>query len=241
MVKTIWIHSCSRLNSFPDRILSCSYLETVISCFQKSFKTKFKLTRTFQLHWTPYIDHKSQGQWYCVPISLHTIAVRFKASMALDVSNSDSKASNSHAIVQAVSSRFPSAAARVRSRVRTEWHWGRFSPKTSVSSANLHSTNYFIRIIIMRGWYNRPISRRRTKWTCHPNPTPRIKKRLRIPQRREHARVFPCCVVLWPCDGDDPLPASPKSWVKGLAISKVKSGLEKGNMIAEDENIKAGI
>jgi hypothetical protein len=24
----------------------------------------------------------------------------------------------------------------------TTWHWGRFSPSTSVSSANLHSTNY---------------------------------------------------------------------------------------------------
>jgi hypothetical protein len=33
----------------------------------------------------------------------------------------------------------------------TKWHWGRFSPSTSVSSANLHSTGYptFIIIIII--------------------------------------------------------------------------------------------
>jgi hypothetical protein len=41
----------------------------------------------------------------------------------------------------------------------TKWHWGRFSPSTSVSPANLHSTNYstITIIIIIWGWYNRPI------------------------------------------------------------------------------------
>jgi hypothetical protein len=35
----------------------------------------------------------------------------------------------------------------------TKWHWGRFSPSTSVSPANFHSTNDYTRIIL--GWYNR--------------------------------------------------------------------------------------
>jgi hypothetical protein len=38
----------------------------------------------------------------------------------------------------------------------TKWRWGRFSSSTSVSPANLHSTN-FSTIIIIRGWYNRPV------------------------------------------------------------------------------------
>jgi hypothetical protein len=37
----------------------------------------------------------------------------------------------------------------------TKWHWGRFSPSTSVSPANPHSTNYSI-IIDHPGLYNRP-------------------------------------------------------------------------------------
>jgi hypothetical protein len=38
-----------------------------------------------------------------------------------------------------------------------KWRWGRFSPRTSVSPANLHSI-YFSTIIfiITRGWHNRP-------------------------------------------------------------------------------------
>jgi hypothetical protein len=52
------------------------------------------------------------------------------------------------AIDQAVSRWLPTAAARVRARIwscgvlwRTKWRWGRFSPSTSVSPANFHSTN----------------------------------------------------------------------------------------------------
>jgi hypothetical protein len=37
------------------------------------------------------------------------------------------------------------------------WCWGRFSPRTSVSPANLHSSCFSIIIItITRGWHNRP-------------------------------------------------------------------------------------
>jgi hypothetical protein len=38
-----------------------------------------------------------------------------------------------------------------------KWRWGRFSPRTSVSPANLHSICFSIIIfIITRGWHNRP-------------------------------------------------------------------------------------
>jgi hypothetical protein len=39
----------------------------------------------------------------------------------------------------------------------TRWRWGRFSPSTSVSPANLHSTSWSTIILIYhRGLYNRP-------------------------------------------------------------------------------------
>jgi hypothetical protein len=55
-----------------------------------------------------------------------------------------------HAISQAVSRRIPIAAVRVPSLFWSwflwwaKWHWGSFSPSTSVSPANSHSTNCFI-------------------------------------------------------------------------------------------------
>jgi hypothetical protein len=48
--------------------------------------------------------------------------------------------------------------------------WGRSSPSTSVSPANLHSTKFSI-MIITRGRYNRPFSGRRAEWT-HLDSTP---------------------------------------------------------------------
>jgi hypothetical protein len=45
----------------------------------------------------------------------------------------------------------------------TKRHWGRFSPSTSVSPANHHSTNFCI-IIITRGWHNRLIGGRSAEW-----------------------------------------------------------------------------
>jgi hypothetical protein len=54
---------------------------------------------------------------------------------------------NGRAIAQAVSRWLPTAMARVRALVCvkwdlwwTKWLWGRFSPSTLVSTANLHST-----------------------------------------------------------------------------------------------------
>jgi hypothetical protein len=68
------------------------------------------------------------------------------------------KTGRSRAIAQAVSRWLPTAVWW------RKWVWGRFSPSTSVSPANLHSTKFSI-IIITRGRYNRPFSGRRAEWT----------------------------------------------------------------------------
>jgi hypothetical protein len=81
------------------------------------------------------------------------------------------------AIAQAVSRWVPIAAARV-DLWWTKWRWGRFSPSTSVSTANLHSTKFSI-IIITRGRYSMPFSGRRAEWTqfgLHP-PLCELKKK----------------------------------------------------------------
>jgi hypothetical protein len=46
----------------------------------------------------------------------------------------------------------------------TKRHWGMFSPNTSVSLANHHSTNFSI-IMITRDWHNGPIGGRSAEWT----------------------------------------------------------------------------
>jgi hypothetical protein len=46
----------------------------------------------------------------------------------------------------------------------TKRHWGRFSPTTSISPANHHSTNFSI-IVINKGWHNKPIGSRSVGWT----------------------------------------------------------------------------
>jgi hypothetical protein len=82
------------------------------------------------------------------------------------------------AIAQAVSRWLPTAAAWVQTRVVmwdlwwTKWRWDRFSPSTSVSLANLHSTNFStITITYHPGLVQSASSGRRTQ-----SPTPRIKK-----------------------------------------------------------------
>jgi hypothetical protein len=74
------------------------------------------------------------------------------------------------AVAQAVTRWLPTAATRVRVRASmwgswwTKRHWGRFSPRTSVSPASHHSTNFSI-TIIARGWNNRRIGGRSAEWT----------------------------------------------------------------------------
>jgi hypothetical protein len=81
-------------------------------------------------------------------------------------------------IGQAVSRRLPTAAARVRAQVRSRGICGgqsgtgedflrvlRFSLLILIPPTAPHSSS------ISRGWYNRPVSGRRTKWTqSHPTP-----------------------------------------------------------------------
>jgi hypothetical protein len=62
----------------------------------------------------------------------------------------------------------------------TKWHWGRFSPSTSVSLASRHSTKFFI-LIITQGRYSRSIGGRRAEWTqLNSTATIRIKKRFAV-------------------------------------------------------------
>jgi hypothetical protein len=118
------------------------------------------------------------------------------------------------AIAQAVSHRLPTVAARVQSQVMwdlwwTKWHWVRFPPSTSVSPVNSHSTD--CSTLIIRVWYNRPNSGRRTKCTqSHPTPK-EIKKivkwdvnlRSQVEIQRRFGRRYclhSCaCRVLLPC------------------------------------------
>jgi anti-sigma factor RsiW len=63
-----------------------------------------------------------------------------------------------HATAQAVSLRLPTAEARVRIQVS---HVAFVVDKVALGQVfSSHSSTY-----ILRGWYNRPISGRRTKWT----------------------------------------------------------------------------
>jgi hypothetical protein len=60
------------------------------------------------------------------------------------------------AITQVVSYQLPTAATRDRAQFMwdlwwTKWHWSRFSPSTSVSLANSHSTECFTLIIYHPG------------------------------------------------------------------------------------------
>jgi hypothetical protein len=90
-----------------------------------------------------------------------------------------------HAIAQAASRRLPTAADRIRVQVMSRGICGgqsgieagflrvlRFPPLILISPTAPHSSS------IIRGWYNRPISGRRTKWT-QSHPTPRNLKKLK--------------------------------------------------------------
>jgi hypothetical protein len=82
------------------------------------------------------------------------------------------------AIGQAVSRRLPNAAAWVRTRFKScricwwrKWHWGKFSPSTSVPlPIRLPPTAPKSSYIIL-GCYSRPNSSPRTKWTHSLTPS----------------------------------------------------------------------
>jgi hypothetical protein len=89
-------------------------------------------------------------------------------------------------IAQAVSRRIPTAAARVRAQVRSYGICGGQSGHVFSKYFGFPCQFSFHRLLhtssIIRGWYNRPISGRHTKWTqSHPirrNPPPPKKKTL---------------------------------------------------------------
>jgi hypothetical protein len=82
-------------------------------------------------------------------------------------------------IANAVSRPFPTAAARVQSQVGSCGICGGLS---DTGTSFLRVVRFPLPILIpptaprsssiIRGWYNRPVSGRRTKWT-QPHPTPR--------------------------------------------------------------------
>jgi hypothetical protein len=93
------------------------------------------------------------------------------------------------AIVQAVSRRLPTAAARFRSPVRS---CEIFGGKSGIGASFLRVLRFPLPILIppnlsfsciTRGWYNRSVSGRRTKWTqSHPHPK-KLKKKFVFVER----------------------------------------------------------
>jgi hypothetical protein len=93
------------------------------------------------------------------------------------------KKKNSRAIAQAVSRRLTTAAARVWAKVRSCGICGEqsgagagFLPvlRFPLSIINHRLLHIYSLLSIIRGWYSRPFSGRRTKWT-RSHPTPRNK------------------------------------------------------------------
>jgi hypothetical protein len=82
--------------------------------------------------------------------------------------------SNVRAIAQEVSRRLPTAAARVRAHVKA---CGICGGQSRTGEGSLRVLRFPLPIIptaphsssIIRGWYNRPVSGRRTKWTVSPH------------------------------------------------------------------------
>jgi hypothetical protein len=81
------------------------------------------------------------------------------------------------AIAQAVSRRFPTVAVRARAQVKSRAVCG---GQSGAGAGFLRARRFPLPILIppntpysfiIRGWYNGPISGRRTKWTqSHPTP-----------------------------------------------------------------------
>jgi hypothetical protein len=104
-------------------------------------------------------------------------AVLTAATLTLYDAVYSGRGSPDHAIAEAVSWRLPMAAARVRAHVRS---CGICGGQSDTGADFLQVLRFPLPIIIpptaphsssiIRGWYNRPVSGRRTKWIVSPHP-----------------------------------------------------------------------
>jgi hypothetical protein len=111
-------------------------------------------------------------------------AVVIKRSVFWSVMCNPTLQRKGRAIAQAVSRWLPTAAAWVRARVRS---CGICGEQSGTGAAFLRILRFPLPILtpptaphsssIVRGWYSRPVSGRRTKWT-QSHPTPRIIKKI---------------------------------------------------------------
>jgi hypothetical protein len=121
-----------------------------------------------------------QNAGNCLDLLRKLLASQGHRSMKLDAGpNTDL----GRAITQAVSSLLPTAAARVRAQVKScgicggqSGVWGRFSPSTSVSPANHHSTNFFSTITIT---YHPGLVQLTSSGRSTQSPTAQIKKKIK--------------------------------------------------------------
>jgi hypothetical protein len=166
----------------PERAACCTRTDLVrpspMPCgsywnSQKSVSWKFTVAsaNAFQMRKRSQGDVLYEWQSICRHLTCFYSTVEVNFSPVCSVFNDAVSSSDyvGRAIVQAISRRLLSAAARVWSRSGHVGlgHWGRFSPSTSVLLANSRFTNcstLFI-IIIIIGWYKGPTQR---------HPTPRI-------------------------------------------------------------------
>jgi hypothetical protein len=117
-----------------------------------SWRDAWLINHTDNLTFTNLTDLENVWYWRCTLHAFLFLLRHFmvRAMQPVPTSNTHSiffKVFVRRAIAHAVSLWLPtSAAARVWAQVRScwicgKWRWGRFSPSTSVSPANLHSTN----------------------------------------------------------------------------------------------------
>jgi hypothetical protein len=143
-----------------------------------TWSVKFKPTKWWIAGRVPLVLSWFYGniRTYCVtwaPSRCHR-----HSSCSDKVTSCDIGLIHGRAVAQAVSRRLPTAVARVRAQVMS---WGICGGQSGTEAGFLRVFRFPLPIIIpptaphsssiIRGWYNRPVSGRRNKWTqSHPAP-----------------------------------------------------------------------